>query len=173
MSDIKLIGDGIRETYLKHLFLVYIDNWWAGFQKCSELSKEFADIDYWEGGSSIPYKFPGRITIADVTLERGSCMSYEFYNWANLTGNASIARNRGVTRGAGTAESGYRKTVTILQLDATANENAPIAKWVLRKAYSKKFVAGAWDNTVDEANVESLTLRFDTFDRLPVGVGGA
>lgn len=165
MSDVKIIGGQIRELYLKHLFVVHVDTWWAGFSKCSELSVEFADIDYWEGGSIIPSKYPGRATIPDVTLERGSCSSFAFYNWANQTGNASVAR--GTAKGYGDPEPSYRKDITILQLDRTADEGAPLNRWILYSGYAKKFVAGDWDNNADEAVIESLTIRFNSFKRFP------
>ena len=38
----------------------------AGFQKCSELSVEVANIEYHEGGTLIPQKSPGRLKFADV-----------------------------------------------------------------------------------------------------------
>jgi hypothetical protein len=43
-----------------------------GFQKASELSVEVANVQYFEGGSLIPNKSPGRLTFSDVTLERGA-----------------------------------------------------------------------------------------------------
>lgn len=44
----------------------------GGLQKCSELSVEVANVQYFEGGSLIPNKSPGRMTFADVSLERGA-----------------------------------------------------------------------------------------------------
>ena len=61
-----------RSFHKKFKFIVEIDDiGHAGFQKCSELSVEVANVQYFEGGSLIPNKSPGRLTFADVTLERG------------------------------------------------------------------------------------------------------
>jgi hypothetical protein len=59
-----------RTFHKKFKFIVEIDGVaHAGFQKCSELSVEIANVQYSEGGSLIPNKSPGRLTFADVTLE--------------------------------------------------------------------------------------------------------
>ena len=66
----------------------------AAFQKMSELSGEFADIEYFEGGALIPIKVPGRLTYADVTLERGRFLLWEdFWRHAvSLGGDEARAR---------------------------------------------------------------------------------
>ena len=62
-----------RSFHKKFKFIVEIDDvGHAGFQKCSELSVEVANVQYFEGGSLIPNKSPGRLTFSDVTLERGA-----------------------------------------------------------------------------------------------------
>ncbi|MEO1336864.1 MAG: phage tail protein, partial [Myxococcota bacterium] len=62
-----------RTFHSRWKFIVDIDDIaHAGFQKCSELSVEIANVQYYEGGSLIPNKSPGRLTFADVTLERGA-----------------------------------------------------------------------------------------------------
>src|SRR5579871_3002368 len=53
----------------------------AGFQKCSELSVEAANVQYFEGGSLIPNKTPGRLTFTDVTLERGATHDTDMFDW--------------------------------------------------------------------------------------------
>jgi len=61
-----------RSFHKKFKFVVEIDDvGHAGFQKASELSVEVANVQYFEGGSLIPNKSPGRLTFSDVTLERG------------------------------------------------------------------------------------------------------
>lgn len=162
MSDVKIIGK-VRELFPKHLFQVQVaQGWHAGFQKCSELSEEFAKIEYWEGGSIIPWKVPGRMTIADITLERGACTSKEFYNWARYTGNAAISAFP--RRGAGEPSSAlYTKDVDVNQL---RRDGAVIAKWRCYNAWPQKFVAGDWDNTADEVVIEQLVLTFDFFERI-------
>ena len=52
-----------RSFHKKFKFIVEIDDiGHAGFQKCSELSVEVANVQYFEGGSLIPNKSPGRPT---------------------------------------------------------------------------------------------------------------
>ena len=65
---------GTPRTYHKKFkYIVEIDGVLrAGFSKASELSVEVASSQYWEGGALIPHKSPGRLTFADLTLERGA-----------------------------------------------------------------------------------------------------
>jgi phage tail-like protein len=164
--EINVIGSQ-RELFPKHLFLVHVDPAWsAGFQKCSELSYEIAKIEYWEGGSIIPWKVPGRVTVADITLERGASKSKSFYLWCLQVANATITRFP--TRGRGDKVPGYLKQIEIVQMDRDADENKPVAKYRLHNAWVQKFVAGEWDNTTDEVVIESLTVSFDFFTREPI-----
>jgi phage tail-like protein len=56
-----------RTFHKKFKFVVEIDQFQsAGFQKCSELSVEVANIEYHEGGSLIPNKSPGRLKFAPL-----------------------------------------------------------------------------------------------------------
>ncbi|GAB4210712.1 MAG: hypothetical protein OHK0013_31630 [Sandaracinaceae bacterium] len=47
----------------------------AGFQKCSEVSVEVANVQYFStsSGSLIPNKSPGRLAFSDVTLTYDFC----------------------------------------------------------------------------------------------------
>ncbi|MCA9528640.1 MAG: phage tail protein, partial [Myxococcales bacterium] len=52
-----------RSFHKKFKFIVEIDDiGHAGFQTCSELSVEVANVQHFEGGSLIPNKSPGRPT---------------------------------------------------------------------------------------------------------------
>ena len=71
-----------RSFHKKFKFVCEIDDvGHAGFQKCSELSVEVANVQYFEGGSLIPNKSPGRLTFSDVTLERGATQDRDLFDW--------------------------------------------------------------------------------------------
>jgi phage tail-like protein len=163
MADVKLVTGGVRDTFIKHQFLVQIvGGFSATFQKCSELSMEIAKIEYHEGGNMIPWKLPGRVTIPDVTLERGASQSKKFYNWMMQLANVHKGTGK-LQRGAGAKLATYLKQVTIFQLDRDADMQSPLRKWTLDKAWPLKYVAGDWDASTDEVVIESITLAFDTF----------
>ena len=163
-NDVKILG-GQRELFPKHQFIVEVRNgWWAGFQKCSELSYEIAKIEYWEGGSIIPWKVPGRVTFTDLTLERGASTSRKFYDWAVQVADASIAVRE--TRGAGDPITSYLENVDIIQLDRDGSTELRV--WRCYNAWVQKFVAGDWDNTADQVVVEQLVLTYDYFDLVDV-----
>ena len=163
-GDLRFVGEQ-RELFAKHLFLVEIGNGdiSAGFQKCSELSVEAAKIEYWEGGSTIPWKLPGRLTFSDITLERGASTSTRFVEWANQVNNASSGYIG--TRGAGLVVPFYMRHIDIVQLDRDASSR--IATWRLFNGWPQKFVAASdYDNSADDTVIESLTITFDYFKRV-------
>ena len=163
--EINVIGSQ-RELHPKHLFLVHVDpSWSAGFQKMSELSAEAAKIEYWEGASLIPWKIPGRVTIPEVTLSRGSSNSRAFYFWFLQVANTTVGGFP--TRGKGDKVPTYMKQIYVDQLDRDADENKPLARYRLHNAWCSKYVAGEWDNTVDEVVIESITIAFDFWTREP------
>jgi len=158
-----------RAIHEKHKFLVEVPARLASaaFQKCSELSAEAAKIEYWEGGAIIPIKDGGRLTFSDVTLERGTSASTEMHTWFKEVGDAAIAVPGSTGFGSGLTLPQYKAHVGIVQLD---RDNTRLREWALYSAWPTKYVAGEWDNTVDEVVIESLTLTYDRFDMVPAMV---
>ena len=125
----------------------------AGFQKCSELSVEVASVQYFEGGSLIPNKSPGRLTFSDITLERGATQDRDLFNWMqDVAINAS---------GLGLNDVGYKRNLDIVQQD---RDGTTLRRWSVTRAWPVKFVAGEWDNEADENVIESVTLTYDFFE---------
>lgn len=143
-----------RSFHKKFKFVVEIDDIsHAGFQKCSELSVEVAKIQYFEGGALIPNKSPGRLTFADVTLERGATQDQDLFDWFQ-----DVAT---VSSGLGLTGVSYKRNLDIVQQD---RDGSTLRRWTLYRAWPVKFVAGDWDNEADEHVIESVTLTYDYFD---------
>ena len=135
----------------KFLFRVEIDGVEsAAFKSCSEIGFEAATIEHWEGGRIIPHKEPGRITVPDVTLERGQSGDVDLYNWALETANLAA--------GVGTVEEDLKRGLDVVQYDRAGNEKR---RWRLHKAFVKKFVAGSWDNSADDFVIEQIVIVYD------------
>ena len=142
-----------RQFFKKFKFLIEIDDFAsAGFQKCSELSVEVANIEYHEGGALIPNKSPGRLKFADVTLERGATKDHDLFDWMEQVADAAA--------NAGLVEPKFKRNVDIVQQD---RDGSTLRRWTIAGAWPVKFVAGAWDNEADENVIESVTLTFDYF----------
>ena len=138
-----------RSFHKKFKFIVEIDDvGHAGFQKCSELSVEVANVQYFEGGSLIPNKSPGRLTFADVTLERGATQDRDLFDWFQ---DVAITSS-----GLGLTDVNYKRNLDIVQQD---RDGTTLRRWSLSRAWPVKFVAGDWDNEADENVIESVTLR--------------
>ncbi len=144
-----------RRFHAKHRFLVEIDSGvaWAGFAKCSELSVEAAKVEYFEGGSLIPNKSPGRLTFSDVTLERGATQDHDLFDWFQDVAVTSS--------GLGLVDPFYKRNLDIVQQD---RDGTTLRRWSLAQAWPTKFVAGEWDNDSDENVIESVTLTYDYFE---------
>ena len=70
-----------RSFHKKFKFIIEIDNInHTNFQKCSELSVEMTNVQYFEDDSLIPNKSPNHLTFADVTLERDATQDRDLFN---------------------------------------------------------------------------------------------
>jgi phage tail-like protein len=150
-----------RPLHEKFNFIVLIDaieNLF--FSKASELSKEVARIDYWEGGAHIPIKWPGRVTFSDVTLERGVGNSRDLHDWMLQVVDDSKAGGIG----AGLQPADFTRGATILQRDRTKTQT--LRKYKLFGAWPTTYVAGDWDNGADEVVIETLTVTFDRYEMI-------
>lgn len=135
----------------KFLFRVEIDGMEeAKFKSCSEIGFEAGDVEHWEGGVVIAHKEPGRITVPDVTLERGRANNGELYNWAVETVNMAA--------GVGTVEEEFKRNLDVVQYDRAGKERR---RWRLNNAYVKSWKLLGWDNTTDEVVIEQCVIRYD------------
>jgi len=141
-----------RSFHKRFSFIIEAELANAGFQKCSELSVEVANIEYHEGGSLIPNKSPGRLKFADVTLERGATKDHDLFDWMQQVADAAA--------NAGLVEPKFKRNIDIVQQD---RDGSTLRRWTIAGAWPVKFVAGAWDNEADENVIESVTLTFDYF----------
>lgn len=142
-----------RSHHKRFKFLCEADDVsYAGFQKCSELSVEVASVVYFEGGSLIAHKSPGRLTFSDVTLERGATRDTDLFHWFQDVANTAS--------GLGLPDAGYKRSLDIVQQD---RDGTTLRRWSLSGAWPVKFVAGEWDNEADENVIESVTLTYDHF----------
>lgn len=146
-----------RSYHKKFAFVVEIEGVeFAGFNKCSELEAEIAKIEQYEGGALTPDKSPGRVTVSDVTLERGATQDTDLYAWWQ-----DVVR---ISANSGLIDNLYKRDVEIVQLD---RDGTVLRRWSLTGCWPTKFVAGAWDNDADENVIEMLTLTLDAFDLIP------
>lgn len=150
-----VVGEA-RTIHQRFNFIVEIDGVaHAFFQDMSELSGEWTETAYYEGGARIPNTQPARLNFAEVTLQRGaSTGDSDLYNWWRETSSA--------VTGGGTPSPKFKRNLDIVQLDQDRSE---LRRYTLYNAWIKKYMAGQWDNTSDDANLEAVTLRYDFFEK--------
>ncbi len=146
-----------RTFHKQFRFIVEIDSVaYAGYQSCSELTSEIAETQYFEGGSSIPNKSPGRMTFSDVTLTRAAITGdSDMYLWHQQVSEAAA--------NAGLAEPEFKRNLDIVQQDI---DGRTVRRWRLFAAWPKTFTGGSWDNESDDNVMESVTLAFDYFTKI-------
>ena len=131
----------------------------ANFTKSSALEAEIAKVLQWEGGKLIPDKSPGRVTVSDVTLERGVAQGdSDLYNW--WLDVVKMSANTGKVDGE------FQREVEIIQKD---RDGVVLKRWILDNCWPTKMVVGEWDNDADENVIEMVTLTLDTFDKIEGG----
>ena len=87
-----------RDPYQQFRFTIDFDGIGsARYEKGSELVCEIGEAVYWEGGSLVPEKLPGRLTFPNITLTRGASNDFDLYDWARSTANASSGRGSSTT----------------------------------------------------------------------------
>ena len=64
-------------------------------------------MQYFEGGSLIPNKSPGRLTFSDVTLERGATQDRDLFDWFQ---DVAITSS-----GLGLTDVNYKRNLDIVQ----------------------------------------------------------
>ncbi len=140
-----------RNYHMKYNFVLEIDGLGeVAFQKCSELSTEITKMEHYEGGSIIPYTAPARVKFSDITLERGVTGDRKLYDWFQLVIEAAS--------GLGVVNPLYRKNLALRQQE---RDGSTLRRWAIFNAWPNKFTAGDWDNTSDDAVIESVTLVHD------------
>jgi len=110
-------------------------------------------VPCFEGGSLIPNKSPGRLTFADVTIERDATKGHDLFDWFQ-----DVART---SSGLGLLETGYKRNLDIAQHD---RDGTTLGRWSIAQAWSVKFAAGESDNKADENVIESVILTYDYFE---------
>jgi len=124
----------------------------ARFKTCSALEAEAAVVEQWEGGDITPDKSLGRVTVSDLTLERGECGDLDAWNWFKTAVNMAA--------GKGAATPAVRRNVAIVQYELDDTERK---RWNVFEALPRKFIAGDWADA-DENVIETLVLAFRYFD---------
>jgi phage tail-like protein len=135
----------------KYKFTVEVDGFRsAAFKACSSLEFEVADVDYWEGGAIIPVKEPGRVTVPDITLDRGVGLDRDMHDWA--------LECIDFTKQGGAVPQELKRNLEVVQ---RARDGSEVRRVTAFNCYPKKYVFGEWDNDSDEVVIEQLVLRYD------------
>ena len=134
----------------------------AHFTKVGPIDIEVADVDQWEGGSLIPIKEPGRVTVADAVCERGVATGdVDLWDWFQQV--VKVSAN------GGNPTPNFKRDAEVIQMDRDATV---LRRYNLANAYPKKMVFSDWDNSSDENMLETMTLRYDFPEIIDLTKGG-
>jgi phage tail-like protein len=128
----------------------------AAFSKCTGLTGTAEEIAYAEGGAMTDNKSPGRVSFADITLERGETDNDEMYGWWKEICDAR-------TGSGAWRESDYKRDVVIRQ---KTRDGTVVRRWQVFSAWPKEFGVSDWDNTSSEKHIEHIVLAHEGFEPL-------
>ena len=150
-----------RKLYSKFLFDVNDNstgNLASKFQKATGLEATVGVATYAEGGAFVDMKEPGRISIANVTLERGVNDDESFYDWCKEV--CDMLANS--PEGAGELTEDLLRDLDIVQKN---RKQEPRLYWPLYACFPARWNPSEWDNTVDDVQIEELEIAMWWFDR--------
>ncbi|MCA9993371.1 MAG: phage tail protein [Anaerolineales bacterium] len=138
------------DPYRNYNFTVEISGAAAGnFVECSGLGVRVEPISYREAGNQqIVRHIPGRVEYAAVTLRYGLTSSRELWDWLMATA-------------AGRVE---RRNVSIAMLNSEGNQET--MRWNLINAWPSEWQGAPLDALGNEIAIESLSLVFDSLERV-------
>lgn len=122
-----------------------------GFQKCSGLEQGTDTTVHRESNSIVGEKSPGLFAAEPITLEFGAADDVELYEWHRL----AVDPESGLM-----AQEGYKKDISIVQLDDMGEE---VERWNVFQAWVPKYKAGEWDATSGEKTIRSMTIEYDYY----------
>lgn len=138
-----------RKFYKKFAFNLEIEGLqFATFRSCSDIRIQVAKIEHSEGGSLIPSKQPGRVTVPDVTLTRGATSDLRMWEWMQQV----------VAAGVLVEDPLQKRTIDLVQMNRVGST---LRRWTLVNAWPVDFKAGDWDNEADENVIEEVILAYD------------
>lgn len=144
-----VIAGTFRNFYKRFSFVVEINGVpTAGFRSVSEVAIEVAVVAQREGGSLIPNKSPGLVTVPDITLMRGATDDLDMWQWMQQV----------VASDAIIIDPDHKRTIDIVQQNRRGDE---LRRWSLFNAWPVRFKAGDWDNEADENVIEEVVLTYD------------
>ena len=124
------------------------------FTECSGLGAKVQAIQYRESGDSqVVRQIPGHVQYADVTLRYGLTDSQELWEWFMNTVRGRVERKN--------------VSIAILASDGVAE----VMRWNLFNAWISEWRGAPLDALSHEVAIESVTIVFETMDRV-VGRAG-
>jgi phage tail-like protein len=126
----------------------------TAFTECTGMGAEVQVIRYAEGRSPVVRRVPGPVEYADITLRRGLTSSADLWNWMLSAANGKVER----------------RNISIVLLDSDAI--GEVMRWNLSRAWVSKWRAPALDAMAQEIAIESMTIVYETLERV-VPAGGA
>jgi phage tail-like protein len=140
-----------RRLQQKWKYTVEVDGFAShAFNKCSAIEWETGDVEHWEGGNVIAHKEPGRVTVTDVTLDRGVGLDGDMHDWA--------LECIDFTKNGGQVPQDLKRNLDVVE---RARDGSEVKRTTCFNAYPKKYVFGEYDSDADEVVVEQLVLRYD------------
>jgi len=121
----------------------------AYFTSCSGLEGEVEVIPFREAGAnSIIHQLPGQTTYGEVELSSGLTQSQKLWDWFMSAVNGKVVR----------------KNISIVMMGT--DRSTEKMRWNLQDAWPRRWRAAPLDTLAQEVAIESLTLVFESIERV-------
>ncbi|MCP9485443.1 MAG: phage tail protein [Gaiellaceae bacterium MAG52_C11] len=134
--------------YANFNFVVEIDGVEVGaFSEVALPEATIEAIEYREGAdpTSGARKLPGRVSYANVVLERGLSGRTDLWEWFKATRDGTL----------------QRRNVAIVLLDEARK---PVQRWLLRDAWPARLAYSRLEGRGNEVVIETLELAYESFE---------
>jgi phage tail-like protein len=141
-----------------------VDGAQAGFMSVSTPEATIEAVEYREGTYNYPRKFPGNVTVADVSMSRGVALKdTAFWSWVSI-----VAHGEGEYR-ANIEIYHYNRSVLQKNVPTWAGGTPPTAgyggrKYTLHEAFPIRCkIAGDLDASSSDISVQEIDVAFEYF----------
>lgn len=121
------------------------------FEKVSEIAAEVEVEEMWEGAALLPDKYPGRGTVDNVTMERGSTTNRDDLEWFKSVADFAAGKAAAIC-------SDFKRDIVVIQLDGQQNE---LLRYTLFGAFPRRLVLGEWDNSSSDKVIRKMEIAYD------------
>lgn len=162
MNKASVVPQSLQQKWQFGIEIGGMEKAWGLFTKTDFPEIQFDEVEFNPGGSMFPTKAAGRAKFSDVTLEKGIAQTGTDIEDTLLDWIKLVIAVRAMTGGV---PANYMKDVDLVKYDRPGNA---IKRFRLFGAWPKTAKFGEGDGSSSDNDIETVTLTYQYFDKVPV-----